>query len=213
MEPSWAARFRSNRRARLSLVHVPNGSPLLHPPLPQHLLAGKGAESFRNFGVSGVQGSASTTPGGTDTLTAFFAAYPGFLGTSFSYVWWIVAFQFVVGVLLPAAAAVKPAIRKGSLLLITVLTTSTFLLTNTVCNAAYGAYAISHNQSGTAATVSGRANELIMLLNGILALFSGLVIVDVANAATLFLLGNADESAAEAPAAPAKDVEAPAASE
>ena len=92
----------------------------------------------------------------------------------------MVSFQLVVGVVLAAAAASKPAVRGGAALLVTVLTTSTFLFTYDVLNAALGVYALTHNSSGTPASVIGTHSTLGT--NGIMVLFSGLVVVDVANA-------------------------------
>jgi hypothetical protein len=103
-----------------------------------------------------------------------------------------------------------PAKRASALGLLTVLTTSTFLFTNDVLNAPQGAYAWSHNMSGTAASVIGKKGSLIK--NAVFVLFSGLIIVDVANVALVLTITDEDTEAAPAAAkeepAAEKDIEA-----
>lgn len=121
---------------------------------------------------------------------------------------WIVAFQFFSIIYAAYVVMAAPAKRFGALGLFTVLTTSTFLFTCSVLNAPAGAYALSHNVSGTPASVIGTKSSLVN--NGVFATFIGLIIMDVAN--IVFVLTVADEDAAPAPAAvEAKPVDAPAA--
>lgn len=109
----------------------------------------------------------------------FSAGYFPALGQAFSYGWWMVCFQLVVGVVMAGAAATKPAIRGGAALLLTVLTACTFSFTCDVCNAVYGAYALSHNADGKPASVTG--THASHVLNAVMLMFSGLVVVDIAN--------------------------------
>jgi hypothetical protein len=142
-----------------------------------------------------------------------------YTGTPYSHIWWMMAFQLVVGVALAAAAAVTPKLRLSALALVTVLTTSCFLLTERLCNAYLGVYQLTHNTSGTAATVTNRDSGFQHTVNAIMVLFAGSVICSVANALTLVFLGvaasPAEGGAAASPAAaPAKEEEAaPAAAE
>jgi len=133
-----------------------------------------------------------------------------FTGKSYSYGWWIVAFQ-LFGLLYAAyVAAAAPAKKLGAVGLMTVLTTSTFLFTADVAGAPLGAYALSHNKSGTPASVTGTKGGLIK--NGVFVMFAGLVIVDIANAVLTITLDD-ETDPAPAAAAPAKEAaaEAPAA--
>ena len=168
-------------------------------------LSGAEVESFRNYPIVGTQDKSL----GVGILGA---ALRPFIGVAFSYAWWMMSFQLVVGVLLAGAAVSKPAIRGGAVQLLGVLTTATFLLTNDTCNAVYGAYATSHNANGEPASVIGTHASHVS--NAMFTFFAGLVVVDVANALTLFLLGCGVEAAAPkaAAAAPVEQTpEAPAA--
>ena len=69
----------------------------------------------------------------------------------------MVAFQFFGLVYAAYVTVAAPKLRMGALALLTVLTTSTFMFTNDCLNAPMGAYAWSHNHSGTAAVVTGKA--------------------------------------------------------
>ena len=69
----------------------------------------------------------------------------------------MVAFQFFGLVYAAYVTVAAPKLRMGALALLTVLTTSTFMFTNDCLNAPAGAYAWSHNHSGTAAVVTGKA--------------------------------------------------------
>lgn len=128
-----------------------------------------------SFPIAGIQ---DKIQGGV-SLAASSQVLP-YIGKAFSYAWWMMSFQLVVGVVLAGAAAAKPAVRGGAALLLAVLTTSTFLFTYDVCNAYLGAYALSHNSTGTPATVTGTHASHVS--NALFVLFSGLIIVDVANA-------------------------------
>lgn len=102
------------------------------------------------------------------------------------------------GVLYAAYAASKPAkMRQSAQGLMAVLTASTFLFTCDVLNAPMGAYALSHNESGTPASVIGTHGS--KLSNYVFLLFSGLVVCDVANVALTMLLplehNNEDDAA------------------
>ena len=91
------------------------------------------------------------------------------------------------GVLYAAFAASKPAkMRQSAQGLLAVLTASTFSFTCDVLNAPMGAYALSHNKSGTPASVIGTHGS--KLSNYVFLLFSGLVVCDVANVALTMLL-------------------------
>jgi hypothetical protein len=78
-----------------------------------------------------------------------------------------------------------------------------------VLNAPWGAYAWSHNASGTPASVIGTKGNKAK--NSIFVLFSGLIMMDIGNVALLLALGDdsAPTTAAAAPkaaaAAPAKE--------
>ena len=109
-------------------------------------------------------------------------------------------------------ATAAPAKRSGAARLLAILTTSTFLFTADVANAPMGAYAWSHNKSGTPAVVTGKKGSTIK--NSVFVMFAGLVIVDVANAVLTICLDDAEPAAAEKAAEPAaeeKAAEAPAA--
>lgn len=184
---------------------------------------------FRNYPIMGFQdalrGDSPTTDSSTTNAPSPFKvgmqqtySLP-YTGTPFSYVWWMISFQLVVGVALAAAAAATPKLRLSALALVTVLTTSCFLLTERLCNAYLGVYQLTHNTSGTPATVTNRDSSFQHTLNAIMVLFAGSVICSVANALTLVFLGvaasPAEGGAAASPAAaPAKEEEAaPAAAE
>jgi hypothetical protein len=104
-------------------------------------------------------------------------------------------------------ALAAPAKRTGAARLLAILTTSTFLFTCDVCNAPMGAYAYSHNMSGTPAVVTGKKGSLTK--NGIFVMFAGLVIVDIANAVLTITLD--DEEVAAAPKAVEEKAAEPAA--
>jgi hypothetical protein len=112
--------------------------------------------------------------------------------------WWIVVFQLVS--ILYAAYAVRGCARlvcrqradaacchlqatvahgkrSGAARLLAILTASTFLFTCDVANAPLGAYAFSHNASGTPAVVTGKKATLTK--NGMFVMFAGLIIVDI----------------------------------
>jgi hypothetical protein len=113
------------------------------------------------------------------------AASSPFTGASYSYSWWIVVFQLVS--LLYCAAVAGTAAKGTAVGLMTVLATSTFIFTNSVLNAPLGAYALSHNSTGTAASVIGtHANKDT---NAVFVLFSGLIVVDVANVLLAMTMG------------------------
>ena len=139
-----------------------------------------------------------------------------YTGVAYSYVWWMVCFQLVVGVLLTGAAAATPKLRLSALALVTVLTTSCFLLSESVCNALFGAYMLTHNVSGTPASVLETDSSVQHTINAVLVLFSGCIVCSVANALSLVFLGMAASPASEE-AAPAPKAEeaapAPAAAE
>jgi hypothetical protein len=132
------------------------------------------------MGVQDLLRAKGTAASGLATSVVFNAGFFPYLGQAFSYGWWMVCFQLAVGVILAGAAAAKPAIRGGAALLLTVLTASTFLFTCDVCNAAYGAYMLSHNENGKAASVIG--THASHESNAVMLMFSGLVVVDVAGA-------------------------------
>ena len=96
-----------------------------------------------------------------------------------------------------AQALAAPAKRTGAARLLAILTTSTFLFTADVANAPMGAYAFSHNMSGTPAVVTGKKGSLTK--NGVYVMFAGLIIVNVANAVLTITLD--DEEVAAAPKA------------
>ena len=104
-------------------------------------------------------------------------------------------------------ALAAPAKRTGAARLLAILTTSTFLFTADVANAPMGAYAFSHNMSGTPAVVTGKKGSLTK--NGIFVMFAGLVIVDIANAVLTVTLD--DEEVAAAPKAVEEKAAEPAA--
>ena len=118
------------------------------------------------------------------------------------------SFQLVVGVLLPAAAVLAPSLRLSALALVSVLTTTCFFLTEGVCNMYLGAYQLSHNVSGTPASVIERDSNTQHWVNAIFVLFSGCVTCSVANSLTLLFLG-----IAASPEGGNKEVLAPAAAE
>ena len=135
-------------------------------------------------------------------------------GNANSYGWWIVCFQLFTILYSAFAVTAGPTKRAGAARLLAVLTTSTFLFTCDVANAPMGAYAWSHNASGTPAVVTGKKGTL--LKNGLFVMFAGLIIVDVANVVLTIGLDDvepvaeekaaeekAEEKAAEAPAAEA----------
>lgn len=130
-------------------------------------------------------------------------------GTTFAYGWWMVSFQFFAVVYGAFVTAVKPKLRPTAVGLFSVLAASTFAYTDSVCSAPLGAYAWSHNPSGTPATVTG--THATKPKNGVFVLFAGLVIVDIANVlfAMAVALDDSDDAAAPTPAAKA-DAEAPA---
>lgn len=90
--------------------------------------------------------------------------------------------------------------------LMTVLATSTFIFTNSVLNAPFGAYALSHNSNGKPASVIGtHANKDT---NAVFVLFSGLIVVDIANVLLAMVIGQDSvfaEPAVSAAAAPAEE--------
>ena len=106
-----------------------------------------------------------------------------------------------------AQATAAPAKRTGAARLLAILTTSTFLFTCDVCNAPLGAYAYSHNMSGTPAVVTGKKGSLTK--NGVYVMFAGLIIVNVANAVLTITLD--DEEVAAAPKAVEEKAAEPAA--
>jgi hypothetical protein len=128
-------------------------------------------------------------------------------GTTMSYCWWIVVFQ-LFGIAYGAFAAFNPSKRLGALALLTVLTTSTFLFTDSVLNAPMGAYAWSHNESGTPASVIGTKGNKAK--NSIFVLFAGLIMMDIGNVAMLMALGDDSAPTAAAAAAPKAAAAAPA---
>ena len=191
-----ALRLRSavQPQSRLTHARVLDGA-------AQHSLSGTGEETFRNFPVFGVQDDLREQRGSDKYNFKFIplaSLEQPFTGVAFSYVWWMVAFQLVVGVLLASAAAATPRLRHSAMALITILTMSCFLLTQSVCNAYMGAYMLSHNASGTPASVLNGNSEVQHLVNGVMVLFSGAVVCSVADALTLVFLGVAvyDETAA-----------------
>ena len=137
-----------------------------------------------------------------------------YTGNTNSYGWWIVVFQLVAILYAAFAATVAHGKRRGAARLLGVLTTSTFLFTCDVANAPLGAYAFSHNMSGSPAVVTGKKATLTK--NGMYVMFAGLIIVDVANAILTICLDDVEPVAAEKPAeeekaAEEKAAEAPAA--
>jgi hypothetical protein len=167
-------------------------------------------KSFRNYPVAGLGDSGFTADAAQLGLVSLSSGKSMFTGASYSYGWWIVAFQ-LFGLLYAAYATLAaPAKRLGALGLLTVLTTSTFLFTADVLNAPAGVYAWSHNASGTPASVIGTKTTL--LKNGIMVLFCGLIICDIANIAMVLTVAEEDSVAEAKPAAEEKKVEeAPAA--
>ena len=112
----------------------------------------------------------------------------------------------------PSQATAAHGKRRGAARLLGVLTTSTFLYTCDVANAPLGAYAFSHNMSGTPAVVTGKKATLTK--NGMFVLFAGLIIVDIANVVLTICLDDVEPIPAEKPAveekAEEKAAEAPA---
>lgn len=110
-------------------------------------------------------------------VSAAYLANP-FTGVSTSYSWWLVCFQ-LIGLLAAAATVAKPALGKNVAPLIIILTTSIFLATDSVYNAPFGAYALSHNSNGKAASVIGtHANKKT---NFVILTFAACIILNVAN--------------------------------
>lgn len=126
-----------------------------------------------------------------------------YTGNVMAYGWWIVVFQLVAILYAAYAAAAAPFKQAGAARLMAILTTSTFLFTNDVANAPLGAYAWSHNLSGTPAVVTGHKGSLTK--NAVFVMFSGLIIVNIANAILTVTLDDVavaaePKAAAEAPA-------------
>jgi hypothetical protein len=168
------------------------------------MLSGDGTESFRNYPVNGL--ADMTDDDDSMGWAAVFSNKSPMTGTTLSYCWWIVCFQ-LFGIAYGAFAAFNPSKRLGALALLTVLTTSTFLFTDSVLNAPWGAYAWSHNESGTPASVIGTKGSKAQ--NSVFVLFSGLIMMDIGNVALLLALGDESAPAAAAPkaaaAAPAEE--------
>ena len=179
--------------------------------------------SFRNYPVAGIadliRGTAPAAHGNNNhnnnTNNNNNSGMLPYTGVAYSYVWWMVCFQLVVGVLLTAAAATTPKLRLSALALVTVLTTSCFLLSESVCNATYGVYMFTHNESGTAASVLKTDSGAQHTINAVITLFSGCIVCSVANALSLVFLGMAASPASEETPAPkaAETVATPVAAE
>ena len=124
------------------------------------------------------------------------------MGTSYGYGWWMVTFQLFV-ILYTAYVTLKaPAKRVGAAALLAVLTTSTFLFSDSV----YVGYG-----NGVANLVTKDDGlqihpelELKKDAMAVLVLAAGLIIVDVANVLMLITVAEDDAPAA----APAKSAEA-----
>jgi hypothetical protein len=136
------------------------------------------------------------------------AIYTPYTGIAFSYVWWVLVFQLVVGVGMAGAAAATPKLRLSALALVTVLTTSCFMLAESACNAYLGVYMLTHNASGTAASVLNRNANTQHTIIGVLTLFAGTIVCSVANSLTLVFLGIAASPAEEAAAPKAETAKA-----
>ena len=129
-------------------------------------------------------------------------------GTTFGYSWWVVSFQFFAIAYGAFVTVVKPKLRPTAVGLFSVLTVITFTYTDCVCSAPLGAYAWSHNPSGTPATVTG--THATKPKNGIFVLFAGLIIVDVANVLFAMAVALDDADDAATPAVAKAEAEAPA---
>jgi hypothetical protein len=175
--------------------------------------------SFRNYPIAGIQdllrGDAPSTDISASSPSSDYsggdaegAIYTPFTGVAFSYVWWMLVFQLVIGVGMAGAAAATPKLRLSALALVTVLTTSCFMLAESVCNAYMGVYQITHNASGTAASVLDRDAGTQHVFNGVLTLFAGAIVCSVANSLTLVFLGIAASPAEEAAAPKAETAKA-----
>jgi hypothetical protein len=120
------------------------------------------------------------------------------MGTSYGYGWWMVTFQLFV-ILYTAYVTLKaPAKRVGAAALLAVLTTSTFLFSDSV----YVGYG-----NGVANLVTKNDGqqihpelELAKVDMAVLVLAAGLIIVDVANVLMLVTVAEDDAPAAAAPA-------------
>jgi hypothetical protein len=141
-----------------------------------------------NFPVPGEADSPPSPIAALDSRTFSLAITPN-TGKPYSYVWWVVSFQLFCMNYARIAMQKRPAQRAGALALHTVLTLSTFLLTEEVLNAPYGVYGMTHNEDGTAAAASTEGYNS----NGLFLLFAGLVICSVANAGTLTVLAEYDK--------------------
>ena len=128
----------------------------------QSTAAGQRVASFRNIGVTGVQdllnGNLPMTSSNAEALmgpTGLAWSLLGATGKALSYGWWIVSFQLFMLAYTAFVVLKAPAKRLGAVGMLTVLTASTFLYTYDVCNSTFGAYALSHNLDGGAASVIG----------------------------------------------------------
>lgn len=169
------------------------------PPRPQSY-ARKRAD-FRNPNSFTVLSANAVS---TDVVTA------SILGESFAYGWWLVWFQFVTICYAGYVVVKAPAKRFGAAALLAVLTTSTFLMTQSVYTGI--------GQGLTSFIInpfSGKhvkpTQKLTKQQKAAVVYFAGLIIVDAMNALAMITIadGETDAACADAPAAaPAKDVEA-----
>jgi hypothetical protein len=187
MRPQSAHAPRTAAHASLCLrtdglhTHAPR-----RPPA-QANLSGNDHENFRNFPISGVADADLSRISQLGSLVGV----PN-TGKPYSYVWWVVCFQLFCMNSARAALHAPPGRRVvGALALHTVLTVCTFLLTEEVLNAPFGVYMMSHNQSGTQASVVGTKGN--RMKNGLFLLFAGLVVCSAANAGLLIALAQDDD--------------------
>ena len=130
------------------------------------------------------------------------------LGESFSYGWWIVTFQLVATLYAAYVVVAAPAKRAGATALLAVLTTSTFLMTQSVYTG-YGNGITNIVISPFSGKHIKPTTKLTKVQRSAIVYFAGLIIVDVANALAMITIADGEDAAA-APAAaaePVKDVE------
>ena len=179
------------------LWRVSSADTLLPSPSAQSSYTGRA--DFRNpnsFVVDASNAVATDSPAGA------------LLGESFSYGWWIVTFQLVATLYAAYVVVAAPAKRAGATALLAVLTTSTFLMTqsvytgygNGITNIVINPFSGKHIKPTT---------KLTKVQRSAIVYFAGLIIVDVANALAMITIADGEDAAA-APAAaaePVKDVE------